>query len=183
MNANNAVNLKGNTTVNGLFRVNNAITSTGNITSSGQVQGASLVATGRTTVGEFLQLNKVATLNAACSPNGLIGRTSTGSLLSCVNGKWSGVGGGYFKAPPPQTIQCSAKNYKLTKTFQARIDESGQLYSRYYNNAGTDTGWAKGTANAAVDFTGVSGSNSRIVQGGGQSESTTTVSCQGKWVW
>lgn len=183
LNANNAVNLKGNTTVNGLFRVNNAITSTGNITSSGQVQGASLVATGRTTVGEFLQLNKVATLNAACSPNGLIGRTSTGSLLSCVNGKWSGVGGGYFKAPPPQTIQCSAKNYKLTKTFQARIDESGQLYSRYYNNAGTDTGWAKGTANAAVDFTGVSGSNSRTVQGGGQSESTSTVSCQGKWVW
>ena len=100
VNANNALNVSGNTllrsatTVNGVLTVNNSVNASGNITSSGQVRGATLVSSGRTTVGEFAQFNGVATLGASCSPNGLQGRDSTGSLLSCTSGKWGRPGGG-----------------------------------------------------------------------------------------
>lgn len=65
-----------------------AVDATGNMTSSAQVKGATLVSTGRTTVGEFVQINGTATAGASCSPNGLQGKSSTGALLSCVSGKW-----------------------------------------------------------------------------------------------
>ncbi|EGL1924696.1 hypothetical protein IP267_004364, partial [Salmonella enterica] len=38
----------------------------------------------------------------------------------------------------------------------AKIDESGQLYTRVSSNFGMDTGWAKGTLNVFVDFKGIS---------------------------
>ena len=38
----------------------------------------------------------------------------------------------------------------------AKIDESGQLYIGVSSNFGMDTGWAKGTLNAFVDFKGSS---------------------------
>lgn len=188
------LNSAGDIRANRNISVGGMITASGNINTTADMNSnrlysnyiksnGSIDATGRLNTNEYLYIGGNAVVGNNCSPNGLQGRNANGLLLSCVSGKWQGLGSGFFKAPPPQTIQCSAKNYKLTKTFMARIDESGQLYSRYYNNAGTDTGWAKGTANAQIDFTGVSGSNSRTVQGGGQSESTSTVSCQGKWVW
>ncbi|MCA1884844.1 shufflon system plasmid conjugative transfer pilus tip adhesin PilV, partial [Salmonella enterica] len=31
--------------------------------------------------GEYLQLEKTATAGASCSPNGLVGRDSTGAIL------------------------------------------------------------------------------------------------------
>lgn len=63
-------------------------TSSGNITAAGNVKGATLEATGRATVGEFIQLNGQATVGATCSSNGLQGRTSAGENLSCINGVW-----------------------------------------------------------------------------------------------
>ncbi|WP_370671313.1 shufflon system plasmid conjugative transfer pilus tip adhesin PilV, partial [Pseudomonas putida] len=44
---------------------------------------------GRTEVGEYLQLNGVATEGAGCSPNGLVGRNAAGLTLSCQSGVWS----------------------------------------------------------------------------------------------
>ncbi|EMR5620911.1 shufflon system plasmid conjugative transfer pilus tip adhesin PilV [Salmonella enterica] len=64
----------------------------GKITSSGQVKGGTVASTGRMTAGEFLQINGVATAGAGCSPNGLQGRNSAGTLLSCVNGVWASGG-------------------------------------------------------------------------------------------
>ena len=64
----------------------------GNLNTAGQVTGGSLVSNGRTTVGEFLQMNRVATAGAGCSPNGLQGRDAAGSILSCVNGVWASAG-------------------------------------------------------------------------------------------
>ena len=49
---------------------------------------------GRMTVGEYVQLNGVATNGAGCAPNGLLGRAVDGSALSCVNGAWAKMGGG-----------------------------------------------------------------------------------------
>lgn len=68
--------------------------STGNIDAVGQVYGAGgVVSGGRTTVGEYLQLNGVAYAGNGCSPNGLQGRAVDGSILSCTNGMWKEGGG------------------------------------------------------------------------------------------
>ena len=86
----------GNLDVNGTANigsiVSNNIHSNANITAAGQIISGSLVSNGRTTVGEFIQLNGTATVGAGCSPNGLIGKDSTGAILSCSSGVWKSAG-------------------------------------------------------------------------------------------
>lgn len=66
----------------------------GNIyASSNIISGNTITANGRIAANEYIQMNGIAVVNAACSPNGLQGRTSTGALVSCVNGLWAQ--GGY----------------------------------------------------------------------------------------
>lgn len=182
LNANNAVNIRGNTTLNGLLRVNNAISSTGNITSSGQIQANNLVSNGRATMGEFVQINGVAKAGNACSPNGLQGRDSSGQLLSCANGKWTSIGGGFFKSPKPQTIQCTAKGSYVNWTYQARIDANGQIYNRKYSNNHDDTGWLIG-ANTFVSINGVSGTASAQSCSSHNTCSYSTPTCSASWNW
>ncbi len=102
------------------------ITASGNIESSQNVKGATLEATGRATVGEFIQLNGQATVGAACSPNGLQGRTADGKILSCVNGKWETIDANlkistYSLKPPKHQLNmgvhsvCSLSNVKFYK--------------------------------------------------------------------
>ncbi|MDM4967740.1 shufflon system plasmid conjugative transfer pilus tip adhesin PilV (plasmid) [Escherichia coli] len=59
------------------------------IYTGGQVKGGTVRADGRLYTGEYLQLEKTATAGASCSPNGLVGRDSTGAILSCQSGVWS----------------------------------------------------------------------------------------------
>lgn len=72
----------------------------------------------RTTTNDLV-LNSVATCNAACSPNGLQARTSTGAALSCVSGAWKGFscgttggggggGGATCSCPPGYTGSSNA---------------------------------------------------------------------------
>lgn len=49
--------------------------------------------TGRAQVGEYVQIDGIATENAGCAPNGLLGRDPSGKSLACVNGKWTGGSG------------------------------------------------------------------------------------------
>ncbi|HDO7545073.1 TPA: shufflon system plasmid conjugative transfer pilus tip adhesin PilV, partial [Escherichia coli] len=49
------------------------------IYTGGQVKGGTVRADGRLYTGEYLQLEKTATAGASCSPNGLVGRDSTGA--------------------------------------------------------------------------------------------------------
>ncbi|PPU05574.1 shufflon system plasmid conjugative transfer pilus tip adhesin PilV (plasmid) [Xanthomonas campestris pv. campestris] len=65
-----------------------------NIYTGGEVQAGRLVSSGRATFQEFAQFNGVATAKTGCAPNGLVGRDSAGSLLSCKNGVWEPPGGG-----------------------------------------------------------------------------------------
>ncbi|MGE2344244.1 shufflon system plasmid conjugative transfer pilus tip adhesin PilV [Escherichia coli] len=51
------------------------------IYTGGQVKGGTVRADGRLYTGEYLQLEKTATAGASCSPNGLVGRDSTGAKL------------------------------------------------------------------------------------------------------
>ncbi|MBA1889064.1 shufflon system plasmid conjugative transfer pilus tip adhesin PilV, partial [Escherichia coli] len=64
------------------------------IYTGGQVKGGTVRADGRLYTGEYLQLEKTATAGASCSPNGLVGRDSTGAILSCQSGTWQKNGGG-----------------------------------------------------------------------------------------
>ncbi|WP_080953898.1 MULTISPECIES: shufflon system plasmid conjugative transfer pilus tip adhesin PilV [Xanthomonas] len=65
-----------------------------NIVTGGEVQAGRIVANGRATFHEYAQFNGLATAKTGCSPNGLVGRDSTGALLSCKNGLWEPPGGG-----------------------------------------------------------------------------------------
>lgn len=62
------------------------------IYTGGQLKGGSVRADGRASVGEYLQLDGTANAGWGCSPNGLVGRTSEGVLLSCQNGIWKSLG-------------------------------------------------------------------------------------------
>lgn len=65
-----------------------------NVYTGGTVLAGALQSGGRTTVGEFLQINGVANAGWGCAPNGLIGRNASGLILSCQSGVWKGGGGG-----------------------------------------------------------------------------------------
>ncbi|ENH9809007.1 shufflon system plasmid conjugative transfer pilus tip adhesin PilV [Klebsiella pneumoniae] len=62
------------------------------IYTGGQVKGGTVRADGRLYTGEYLQLEKTATAGTSCSPNGLVGRDSTGAILSCQSGVWRASG-------------------------------------------------------------------------------------------
>lgn len=111
-NLSSTLSVAGGSTLTGVLTAKNAINASGNITSSGQVKGATVASTGRMTTGEYLQINGTATLNAACSPNGLQGKDSTGRLLSCVSGKWqkSSTGGSAYYRTGPDSKSCQRSN-------------------------------------------------------------------------
>lgn len=59
-----------------------------NIYTGGTILAGNLQSEGRTTVGEYLQLNGIAVEGVGCSPQGLVGRDSNGKILSCQSGVW-----------------------------------------------------------------------------------------------
>lgn len=63
-----------------------------NVYTGGEMRAGKLTSSGRTEVGEYLQLDGVATEGAGCSSNGLIGRNASGLTLSCQSGIWKGGG-------------------------------------------------------------------------------------------
>lgn len=60
----------------------------GNVNSNYVHSNGNINADGRINAGEFVYINGQAGEGTGCSPNGLIGRKSDGSLLTCVNGAW-----------------------------------------------------------------------------------------------
>lgn len=65
----------------------------GNLNSNYIHSNGNIDADGRVNAGEFVYINGQASVGAGCSPNGLQGRTSSGDLLSCVNGLWKSLKG------------------------------------------------------------------------------------------
>ncbi|WP_432777890.1 shufflon system plasmid conjugative transfer pilus tip adhesin PilV (plasmid) [Pseudomonas fortuita] len=76
-----------------------------NVYTAGEMRGGKLTSEGRTEVGEYLQLNGVATEGAGCSPNGLVGRNAAGLTLSCQSGVWKGGNGQRWDATT--TLACA----------------------------------------------------------------------------
>ncbi len=72
---------------------NKGITTEGEL-KGGKVSGGTVRSEGRLSTGEYLQLDKTATAGTSCSPDGLVGRDSTGAILSCQSGTWKKIGAG-----------------------------------------------------------------------------------------
>ncbi len=70
---------------------NKGITTEGEL-KGGKVSGGTVRSEGRLSTGEYLQLDKTATAGTSCSPDGLVGRDSTGAILSCQSGVWRTIG-------------------------------------------------------------------------------------------
>lgn len=70
---------------------NKGITTEGEL-KGGKVSGGTVRSEGRLSTGEYLQLDKTATAGTSCSPDGLVGRDSTGAILSCQSGSWKSIG-------------------------------------------------------------------------------------------
>ena len=131
------INSSGNIYASGNLQVD------GNITSSNQI-----TANGRLTTNEFLQISGQGGIGGGCSPNGLIGRTGTGSLLSCVNGIWKAAGQGsiYYNSVsatayrfPSATIYCNGNDIALGGGGQCS-SSSGYIWLNGNRPVG-DNGW------------------------------------------
>lgn len=151
------------------------------IYTSGQLKGGTVRADGLLSTGDVLQLEGVRVTGSACPQNGQISRDASGSILSCKSGVWTSSSSQGWKAPPPQEIQCTSRNSSGggRNTFHAKVDESGQLYTRHSTNYGVDTGWAKGTVNVFVDFRGINIAGSDADRPNQASSS----GCSADWVW
>lgn len=79
------------------------------IYTSGEVQAT------RLTANEFVQINGWANAGWGCSSNGLVGRTSEGKLLSCVNGLWKAASGGGERIE--EFARCSGQNAWDSNTY------------------------------------------------------------------
>ncbi len=80
-------------------------------------QNGSVVANGRLTTNEYVQINGTATEGTACSPNGLVGRDINGLILSCQSGVWSRPAGSlgrsacYWTGYGSCTVSCPTGYY------------------------------------------------------------------------
>lgn len=67
-----------------------------NVYTAGQLRGGTVRSQGRLYADEYIHLGQAASNGGSCggtSNNGLLGRTSAGTVLSCVNGRWTEPGG------------------------------------------------------------------------------------------
>jgi len=118
------------------------ITASGNITAGGDITGngvygnyihsnGNIDANGRVNVGEFVYINGQANLGAGCSPNGLQGRSSDGSLLSCVNGLWSNsfsgeISSNSFNLGFSGTINLGVQKFCAIGSYRSDSEDDGQ---------------------------------------------------------
>ncbi len=63
------------------------------ILTGGEMRAGKLTSDGRTQVGEYLQLDGIAQEDGVCAPNGLVGRSQQGIILSCKDARWKKLGG------------------------------------------------------------------------------------------
>ncbi|XUA21454.1 shufflon system plasmid conjugative transfer pilus tip adhesin PilV (plasmid) [Citrobacter sp. OP27] len=188
-----------NTVNTNILTATGNVTAKGSMTANGSMTGGTVRANGRLSTGEVLQLDKVNTAGAACSPNGLVSRDSNGGILSCIDGIWSAPGGG-IPLPPPQTVSCTIKRnssgYSYTDQFQAKVDASGAFWTRYVLDAGTDSGWTRGSISESPRYSGdtqrlvtvslaglvaIEDASSCSTHSGGSSCTDSRPMCAGNW--
>jgi len=95
-------NIDANGTVNAAY-----VWASGNLNSNYVHSNGNIDANGRINAGEFVYINGQANIGWGCSPNGVVGRTPEGKVISCVNGVWSGSSG----SPVIRTASASAYRF------------------------------------------------------------------------
>ncbi len=103
----------------------------GNLNSNYIHSNGNIDANGRMNAGEFVYINGQANLGAGCSPNGLQGRSSDGSLLSCVNGLWSNsfsgeISSNTFNLGFSGTINLGVQKFCAIGSYRSDSEDDGQ---------------------------------------------------------
>ncbi|MGG9162890.1 prepilin-type N-terminal cleavage/methylation domain-containing protein [Klebsiella quasipneumoniae] len=103
----------------------------GNLNSNYIHSNGNIDANGRVNAGEFVYINGQANLGAGCSPNGLQGRSSDGSLLSCVNGLWSNsfsgeISSNTFNLGFSGTINLGVQKFCAIGSYRSDSEDDGQ---------------------------------------------------------
>ncbi|MDE1912168.1 MAG: shufflon system plasmid conjugative transfer pilus tip adhesin PilV [Pseudomonadota bacterium] len=110
-----------------------------NFSTGGEIRAGKLSSSGRTQVGEYLQLDGAAVEGNDCSPNGMWARDANGPLF-CGEGKWKKPGGWEFQliqgtcqAPYRGSVTCSLgdttwKSCSLTGAFGVGDSEAGYIF-------------------------------------------------------
>jgi len=121
----------------------------GNVKASGN-----MTVDGRIKTGEYLEIGSVVTAGASCSPAGLLGRDSTGQVLSCKGGIWSpempvGIPQPWPSATiPTGWLECNGQTFNksqyplLAKAYPSGVlpDLRGQFIRGLDNGRGKDGG-------------------------------------------
>ena len=124
-----------------------------------------MVLPGTVTLGK-INVTDVVTMGAACSPNGLVAKDSTGLLLSCQAGVWakaSGTPGGAHIPPPNTTIVGRMECYGYYFDVYAKVDADNTSKMALVTNMGWNMAWTTtkkfsyGTIYAEVTAVGISG--------------------------
>lgn len=125
------------------------------IYTSGQLKGGTIRADGRASVGEYLQLDGTANAGDGCSPNGLVGRTPEGILLSCQNGIWK------LQSVPLDTFTVQSAGTCANLTVQTAVCPAG---SKMVSGGWIMTRWGDGGAHNNPDSSYPDpGSNSWVI--------------------
>lgn len=115
-----------------------------NMTIGGTTQAYGPVNTTDDFRGQRVKLDAINTVGAGCSPNGMVSRTFTGDLLSCVSGVWKSVqgagapsyvwwGGGYVPfSYGGQYLSCPAGRY--VRGFMLNVPDSTVPFLGGYGN-------------------------------------------------
>jgi hypothetical protein len=98
-----------------------------NVYTGGEMRAGKLTSSGRTEVGEYLQLDGIAGEGSGCTPNGIVGRDTAGKTLSCQSGVWKSTGGVSPSLPVllVQYADGQSHNYCQTVLRSAQITASG----------------------------------------------------------
>lgn len=146
---NSSGNIYASNDINAGHQVNTQyLWASGNVNSNYIHSNGNIDAAGRLNVGEYAYITGQAGIGGGCSPNGLIGRTSSGSLLSCVNGIWKAAGQGsiYYNSAtaiayrfPSATVYCNGNDIALGGGGQCS-SKSGYIWLNGNRPVG-DNGW------------------------------------------
>ena len=58
-----------------------------------ELSAATVTTTGRVKAGEYIEISGLASVGGICTPDGLLAKDNTGSIIACKDGKWSAMGG------------------------------------------------------------------------------------------
>ncbi|MCY4740142.1 shufflon system plasmid conjugative transfer pilus tip adhesin PilV [Klebsiella pneumoniae] len=129
---NSSGNIYASNDINAGHQVNTQyVWASGNLNSNYIHSNGNIDADRRINAGEFVYINGQATIGAGCSPNGVVGRTPEGAILSCVNGLWSNsfsgeISSNTFNLGFTGTINLGVQKFCAIGSYRSDSEDDGQ---------------------------------------------------------